>query len=155
MATKVINGKAKGSRFENEVKKDFARWTGSKWERTFRSGGGEQKGDIAPVDLPQNFIVEIKFRQSWNPGQLLLGIGPFFDWWLKLKGECLESQFPLLVLRRNHFSRLVALDSRGAALVESVCQPLCVLQGALIEPIYIFLYDEFIEKVDGKRFMQV
>lgn len=107
---KPINGKAKGSRYENTIAKDFTSLTNVLWDRTFRSGGGAEKGDIHPVGSLSQYCVEIKNRQSWSIDDLFHGKGEVIDWWMKLCKEARDGkQLPMLVCKRNRLPAVAVL----------------------------------------------
>lgn len=110
----------KGARFERSLAKDFSKWTGILWDRTFRSGGGDVKGDIAPVDSGTHFCVEIKNRESWRHSDLFNVQGEIFNWWDKLIEDAQHNQqLPLLVFKRNRHKALALLDRAGYAVLHT------------------------------------
>lgn len=106
----MLDGKAKGSRFERYLSKLHTEITGIPFDRTFRSGGGTQKGDIAPVQgnyFP--FCIEAKHRENvWTIDNLIDKKGPLWDWWYKIKDEAKSiGVTPLLIAKRNRKPTLV------------------------------------------------
>lgn len=107
----TINGREKGARFERDMSKAFSDWTGCVWDRTFQSGGGKQKGDIAPVNGASSICVELKRREAWSLDQLLTSKGDIWEWWGKLKKEAREGrQHPVLVVKKNKLDALVVMQ---------------------------------------------
>ena len=98
-----INGKAKGNRFENDIAKLISTWTGTTFERTFRSGGGKVKGDIAPISSLNGWdcVVELKNRESWSIDSFLTLSGVAYEWLMKCWNECSPEQSPVLIMKKN------------------------------------------------------
>lgn len=140
MSNKPIDGKEKGSRFEREICADFSRWTGVPWDRTFRSGGGKVKGDIAPVNGSSIFCVELKRREKWSLEDFWYRKGEAWNWWTKLCKEAREGdQHPLLIAKRSRKEAVAVLDwfgedkvIRGHLIVSGI--PWLEHQGVIVVP---------------------
>ena len=141
------NGRRKGSKFELDMVKEFTKWTGIPWEKTFRSGGGKQKGDILPVNKGSRIILELKNRESWDHKNFFDGKGPIYSWWDKVVEEASSFQCePVLILKKNYSKALVCCSP--SLLKHLKLKPLVILPQFSVIPLAYLL------TADGSKILQ-
>ncbi|UGO47687.1 hydrolase [Bacillus phage vB_BanH_McCartney] len=89
MASSGKGSKVKGSKYELDIAKKLAAWTGEQVHRVPQSGAGgstwgadsRMNGDIVfPVGSKNSFIYECKKREGWGLHNLFLGTGQIKEW---------------------------------------------------------------------------
>lgn len=108
---RIVKGRSKGNKFENQTAKQITEWTGVEFKRTPMSGGWAKTGDITPknpkamIDFP--FTIECKNNESFNAGGLIQsakeGTLPknVKSWWKQCTDDSKKSKkIPLLVMTK-------------------------------------------------------
>lgn len=90
MASSGKGSKVKGSKYELDIAKKLAVWSGEQVHRVPQSGAGgstwgadsRMNGDIVfPVGSKNSFVYECKKREGWGLHNLFLGTGQIKEWW--------------------------------------------------------------------------
>ncbi|QEG13731.1 putative holiday junction resolvase [Bacillus phage vB_BspM_MarvelLand] len=90
MASSGKGSKVKGSKYELDIAKKLAAWSGEQVHRVPQSGAGgatwgadsRMNGDIVfPVGSKNSFVYECKKREGWGLHNLFLGTGQIKEWW--------------------------------------------------------------------------
>lgn len=141
----MTNGKQKGNRFERYLVKRHEEVYGIPFERTFRSGGGAQKGDIAPIqghDWP--FVIEAKHREGcWTIDALVEGKGAILSWWTKIKEEARSiNRLPQIFAKRNRRSTMVMVCELGFQVLREWYVVETYFRGNDLEGEYYYLIPE-------------
>lgn len=126
-------GRQKGSRFERDVAKLFAKWSGSDVNRTPLSGGWAKnakhgvKNDLISTDPNFPFGVECKNQEEWLIEHLLSNDkSKIFSWWKQVITETPKGKIPLLVFHRNHSPIFTMITTRGWKKMTSSSRPMGV-----------------------------
>lgn len=105
-------GRPKGNAYQGKVAKPFSEWWGCKVASTPGSGGWHHaesfdlKGDLVATDPSFPFFIECKNQECWSFDMVMKSpdSNPVVVWWEKaMEQAASQSQFPLLVFRKNHF----------------------------------------------------
>ena len=107
----VINGKAKGNRFELDVAKMLTEWSGKTFHRTPQSGALHWDNDkrvvsdiVPPQDLGFPFSIECKSQEvAWDFDSLITGKSTIWKFWSQCCNDAhSENMEPLLVFSKNY-----------------------------------------------------
>jgi hypothetical protein len=139
----------KGSTFERKVAKILSEWVGFKLVRTPMSGAWSgSDSDIWPND-PTNIFqlsVECKCTEGWNFHQIMLGIGPFFDWLQQAVDQAHPDQAPILIFSANRKPTYICLPVLIMPLDGfSVSAKLFIFRGQ--RTFMITVLDQFVQRV--------
>lgn len=115
----AVNGKQKGAKFERDVAKAFATWTGDVVKRTPASGGWAKgddfgvAGDLVFVEV-DTLHIECKKWKTWALEDFLVGVADdkIPTWWAQCFDECPKGRTPILVMARNMFPALALFPVR-------------------------------------------
>lgn len=109
---KAVNGRAKGSRGERQIAKEFSAWWGADFTRTPMSGGFHTRkfredwnaqGDLVTPDEEFPFSVEVKWHEGWTLDHLLTSPkSDLWSWWEQTLEQTPDDKIPLLVFKRNN-----------------------------------------------------
>lgn len=126
----MVNGKAKGNRFELTVAKMLSEWSGEKFHRTPQSGALHWDNDkrvVSDIVPPQGigfpFSIECKSQEvTWDFDTFITGTSPIWKFWSQCCRDAMsEKMEPLLVFTKNYrkiyvmMNRLV-YDSLGKSI---------------------------------------
>lgn len=107
----MINGKAKGNRFELDVAKMLTEWSGKTFHRTPQSGALHWDNDkrvvsdiVPPQDLGFPFSIECKSQEvPWDFDSLITGKSTIWKFWNQCCRDAMsEKMEPLLVFSKNY-----------------------------------------------------
>lgn len=118
----MINGKAKGNRFELTVAKMLSEWSGKTFHRTPQSGALHWDNDkrvvsdiVPPQDMGFPFSIECKSQEvSWDFDQFITGTSNIWKFWNQCCRDAMsEKMEPLLVFTKN-YRKIYAMIHRVA-----------------------------------------
>ena len=130
----MINGKAKGNRFELDVAKMLTEWSGKTFHRTPQSGALHWDNDkrvvsdiVPPQDLGFPFSIECKSQEvPWDFDSLITGKSILWKFWNQCCRDAISEEMePLLVFSKNYrkiysMIRRITYDKLGKNLA-NVC----------------------------------
>lgn len=113
----AVDGRRKGSNYENKIAKLFGEAFGMEFRRTPLSGGWAKgnpgvAGDLVCMDMdPGDFLwhIECKNAEGWKLESLFTSKHKWFDdWWDQAVRECPDGKSPVLVFSRAYIGDFAA-----------------------------------------------
>ena len=107
---RIVKGRAKGARFENDIARQVTLWTGMKFTRSPSSGGWAKTGDITPKN-PEH-MVQFPFNMELKNNEILEFSNifhahknkkmPIRKWWKQAFQDAKKSgKIPVLVFTKS------------------------------------------------------
>jgi len=110
--SRIVKGRTKGNKFENDTAKEITKWTGVEFKRTPMSGGWAKTGDITPKNPKEMtkfpFNIECKNQEIFSTKFLVEcaseGVLPkatIEKWWKQCTDDAKKSKkIPILVMTK-------------------------------------------------------